>query len=64
MESEWDHAFVLLLTGTLIASAILIKWGLRKTAIPVFASRFPAASNGHGGRFLDRGHGHTLRVFG
>ncbi|MGY8771545.1 MAG: cation:proton antiporter, partial [Pirellulales bacterium] len=34
MDIEWDHSVVLLLTGMLVASAILIKWGLRKTAIP------------------------------
>jgi len=34
MDIEWEHAVVLLLTGTLVASAILIKWGLGKTAVP------------------------------
>lgn len=34
MDAEWNHAVVLLLTGALIALAILIKWGLEKTAVP------------------------------
>jgi Kef-type K+ transport system membrane component KefB len=34
MDIEWEHSVVLLLTGTLVASAILIKWGLGKTAVP------------------------------
>ncbi len=34
MDVEWEHAAVLLLTGTLVASAILTKWGLGKTAVP------------------------------
>ena len=34
MEVEWQHAVVLLLTGTLVALGILIKWGLERTALP------------------------------
>lgn len=34
MDVEWEHAGVLLLTGTLLASAILIKWGLHRSAVP------------------------------
>ena len=34
MDVEWEHAVVLLLTGTLVALGILIKWGLTRTAIP------------------------------
>lgn len=34
MNPEPDHGVVLLLTGALVALAILIKWGLEKTAMP------------------------------
>jgi Kef-type K+ transport system membrane component KefB len=34
VDVEWEHAVVLLLTGTLVASGILIKWGLERTALP------------------------------
>ena len=34
MDVEWEHAVVLLLTGTLVALGILIKWGLARTALP------------------------------
>ena len=34
MDVEWEHAVVLLLTGTLVALGILVKWGLERTALP------------------------------
>lgn len=34
MDIEWEHAVVLLVTGVLLVSAILTKWGLGKTPIP------------------------------
>ena len=34
MDIEWEHAVVLLLTGTPVASAILTRWGLGRTAVP------------------------------
>ena len=34
MDVEWEHSFVLLLTGLLVGLGILVKWGLEKTALP------------------------------
>ena len=54
MNGEMEHALIVLLTGGLILAAILIKWGLKKTAVPPLVGylligavlRFTASGNG------------------
>ena len=54
MNGEMEHALIVLLTGGLILATILIKWGLKKTAVPPLVGylligavlRFTASGNG------------------